>query len=349
MTAMFEPYQLPHLRLKNRIVRSATHDYVENPDGTVSEAQFAIYSTLAENQIGLIFTGHMYIHPSGQAGPLQNGICEQRFLPALRELTNRVHARGGVIAAQINHAGAKAISPDRRGPSPLTLLGGCPAREMTFEEITEVRDQFIEAAALAKEAGFDGVQVHTAHHYLLSQFLTPSMNLRTDRYGGSPENRFRLCAEIIAGIKERCGADYPVFVKLNSNVPTGDAAYEEELLSGLLRFRELGVEAAELSGYDVTARRNERAYYLDRAVRLRKASGLPIILVGGIRSTVDLERLDRSGIALAAMSRPLICEPDLIPKMLAGQVTSHCLSCNQCFTLPQREGIRCVLHQKRPE
>ena len=349
MHPVFTPVTLRTMTVKNRIVRSATHDYVETPDGTVSEAQFAIYSTLAENQIGLIFTGHMYIHPSGQAGPLQNGICEQRFLPALRELTNRVHARGGVIAAQINHAGAKAISPDRRGPSPLTLLEGCPAREMTFEEITEVRDQFIEAAALAKEAGFDGVQVHAAHHYLLSQFLTPSMNLRTDRYGGSPENRFRLCAEIIAGIKERCGADYPVFVKLNSNVPTGDAAYEEELLSGLLRFRELGVEAAELSGYDVTARRNERAYYLDRAVRLRKASGLPIILVGGIRSTVDLERLDRSGIDLAAMSRPLICEPDLIPKMLAGQVTSHCLSCNQCFTLPQREGIRCVLHQKRPE
>ena len=349
MTAMFEPYEFAHLRLRNRIVRSATHDYVEDADGGVSKAQLQIYSTLAKNKVGLIFTGQMYVHLSGQAGSPQNSICDPALLPRLQELTRIVHENGSCIAAQLSHAGAKASSPDRKAPSTITLIEGKPAREMTFEEIAETREQFVKAAVLAQKAGFDGVQVHAAHHYLLSQFMTPSMNLRTDRYGGSGENRFRLCAEIIRGIKERCGEDFPVFIKLNSNIPVGDGNYEEELLADLILCRELGVEAAELSGYDFMSRRNERTYYLERAARLRKESGLPIILVGGIRSTLDLERVGKAGIDLAAMARPLICEPDLAARMEEGPVTARCLSCNQCFTLPTREGIRCILHHKTQE
>ena len=349
MTTMFEPFELPHLRLRNRIVRSATHDYVEDADGGISKAQLRLYSALAKNNVGLIVTGQMYVHPSGQAGNPQNSICNPALLPRLQELTRIVHENGSCIVAQLSHAGAKAQNADRLAPSSITLLDGKPAREMTFEEIGEVREQFVKAAALAQEAGFDGVQIHAAHHYLLSQFLTPSMNLRTDRYGGSGENRFRLCAEIIRGIKERCGEDFPVFIKLNTNVPIGDSCYEEELLADLLLCRELGVEAAELSGYDFMSRRNERTYYLERAARLRRKAGLPVILVGGIRSTLDLERVRKAGIDLAAMARPLICEPDLVVKMAEGQVTSRCLSCNQCFTLPAREGIRCILHRSTHE
>lgn len=342
---VFDPIEVGGMELRNRIVRSATRDGVENEDGTVSDRQIRIFEELAENETGLIITGHLYVSPEGRASRSQNGICGDEFIPGLRRLTRAVHEREGCVVAQISHAGAKAIVPEPAAPGELELIPGKKARMLTEEEIGKICLDFADAASRAKQAGFDGVQIHMAHHYLLSQFLTPEMNTRTDDYGGSAENRFRICRRVIEEVRRECGHDYPVLVKLNSNVPQGDETYEAELIGLVRELEKLGVCAVELSGYDFSARRpDERNYYLDRAARVQQITGIPVILVGGIRSLSDIARVLDSGVRLVSFSRPFICQGDLVSRLRAGE-KPRCTGCNQCFTLPQSRGIRCVFHQ----
>lgn len=340
----FEPMRLGALELKNHFVRSATRDGVENEDGTVSERQLKIMRTFAKNDVGLIITGHFYIHPGGQASPSQNGAFDDRFLPGMRQMTETVHEQEGCIVAQLSHAGGHADNDEPVAPSALEYAKNRSARELTHAEMDELCECFATAAARARLAGFDGVQLHMAHDYLLSEFLTPSLNVRGDEYGGSAENRFRFCAEIIEAVRRRCGSDYPVFVKINSHVKENDEQYEADLLYYLQQMQELGVTAAELSGFDFAKKDpKERCYYLERAARLQEQLKMPLMLVGGIRTLQDIAKVMEAGIPLVSISRPLICQGDLIPRLLSGQ-QAQCINCNQCFRLPRTQGKRCVFH-----
>ena len=344
MMKAFEKIKLKHLELRNHFVRSATHDYIQGEDGLMSEDQLKIYEELAKNEVGMIISGHLYVSPEGRASNDQNSIAHDEVIPQLRKVVTAVHQYEGIFIAQLAHAGAKARVEVPVGPSPLKLRDDVTCHELTQEEIHQIRDAFIKAAIRAKLAGFDGVQVHMAHGYLLSEFTTPEHNLRSDEYGGTVKNRFRLAHEIITGIKKACGEDYPVFVKINSNVPTEDEAYEQDLHDILEQCQLLNVEAVELSGCDFYGKkRQDHLYYLERAKKMRQLVNLPLILVGGIRNLDDVNHVLDSGIELVSMSRPFICEPDLIQKFKAEQ-SSKCVSCNSCFGLFYRKGKRCAFH-----
>ena len=343
MNPVFEPFALPHMELKNRIARSATHDHFENPDDTLSKKQLYILKELAENDVGLIFTGHMYVSPEGEAMRPQISLCKDSCIPQLEKAVQEVHRYGSKLVAQISHAGPKATVPIPLAPSRMMLAGSSQARQMNREEIERVKKDFISAAVRVKAAGFDGVQVHMAHHYLLSCFITPGFNRRKDEYGGNAENRFRLPYEILTGIHEACGPDFPVFVKINSNVPDNDAAYGEDLLYMMREFRRLDVEAVEISGYDFRDLPDHRNYYLERAAQMRKEVDIPVILVGGIRSLQDIDEVLSAGIDIVSLCRPFISQPDLVSRMREGWLEeSRCIGCNQCSILPQTKGLRCV-------
>lgn len=350
MCEIMKRMQLQHINLKNRAARSAVHSFLGNADGTISEAEYRMYEQLAQNEIGLIITGHASVSPDGMANEEQAAIYGDAFIAQFARLKERVKPYGAKLVVQINHAGPRAIhSDDLAGVMARELKKGHHCRMLTMEEIAEIEEAFISAAARLQRAGVDGVQVHAAHSYLLSQFLDETFNQRSDAYGGCAKNRFRIVRKIIEGIKARCGDTFPVFVKLNNDTATNDAQYEADLLYMLQEFARMGVEAAELSGYDFLSQpRTARNYYLARAKRLKEATRLPLMLVGGVRSLRDMEEVLEAGIDIVSLGRPLISEPDLLPKLLNGQEKARCVSCNRCFAMPKLQpGVRCVLNRKK--
>ena len=312
MSGVFSPFSLGPLALKNRIARSATQDNLGGSQGQITPAEALLYQELAKNQVALLFSAHAYVMPEGKASPTQNGLEDERNLPILEQIAGQVHEQGAKMVMQLSHAGEKSVSSRPLGPDGMSL-----------QDLRQVRDAFVQAAMRAKRAGMDGVQIHCAHGYLLSQFLSPLQNHRQDAYGGCPENRFRLALEIIQGIQDACGG-LPILIKINSNLPD-----------------------AQVSGCDFRSfPRQAPPYYLARAARLRKACGLPLLLVGGIRSDAHIRQVLEAGLDMVSLCRPLICQPDLVLRLQQGPYTSPCLSCNQCFAAIGTEGRTCVLHTK---
>lgn len=350
MNKVFEPVQLGTMTVKNHIARSATNDYGGNEDGTVSAFQMEIYEQLAKNEVGLIITGHVCVCPDGRNDARQNGMYDDRFIEGQRALTDMVHGYGAKIVQQISHSGAKCpvavIGGTPAAPSAVEVMPGVMPRALTVEEIVRIEDDFAAAAVRAKAAGYDGVQIHCAHGYLFSQFIEPAHNKRTDAYGGSAENRFRIVAETIAKVRAAVGPKYPVLIKIHTNAAEGDDVFEGELTEMLRTAQEMGADAAELSGFDFAKKRDgadARLFYLARAARVSKASGLPCLLVGGARTLDDMQQVLDAGLCMVSMSRPFVCQPDIIPILKAGGA-SKCIGCFGCFKIYQTAGKRCVLH-----
>lgn len=350
MRMPFQPYTLAGVPLRNHFVRSATVGPFAR-DGLIQPAGIERYRVLAEQEVGLIITEMTYIAPEGQASLTQPGICSQEQIEHHAQLTSAVHSAGGKIFIQLNHGGAASLGelpPSPSGvPSPYTNK---PARIMTAEEIDKVVDQFVQAAIHAKDAGYDGIQIHCAHGYLLSQFISPFFNHREDVYGGSVENRFRFPGKVIAEVKAAVGNDYPVCLKINSNAEIADDIYEDDLMWIGLKCAQLGVCAIEVSGHDFTpqGRAGRHTYYLERAQKLHQQCGLPIMLVGGIRTMEDINRVLDGGIDLVSMSRPFLCQPDLVQQLKEGK-DSKCVSCSKCFAMLRKfrdEGRLCI--QREP-
>ena len=340
MTKLFEPIQLKHLTCPNRIVRSATNDRMGQFDGTLTEDEIDQYRTLAENEVGLIISGHMFVSANGVASKWQNGINEDRFLPMLTKTADAIRPYAAKMIIQINHAGLKAIPPYGGKGEPVSTHNLCAA------EIAALENDYIDAAYRARQAGFDGVQVHCAHGYLLSQFVSPVSNHRSDQYGGNADNRFRMPAEIIAGIKARCGEDFPIFVKITSNVEQNDEDYAADLCRYCEICKELGVEAVELSRCDFkNFKGGVNPLFLERTVRIRKQVDISLIFVGGLRSFPEMQQVLDRGIEMVSICRPFLSEPDLITKLKAGK-KARCIACNKCYYIYNTNGKRCVFHEK---
>lgn len=350
MSSAFEPYTLAGVSLRNHFVRSATVGPYST-DGVMSSAGICHYKKLAQNKVGLIITEMAYVSPDGQASRTQFSISRDKDLAQHESLVQAVHEEGGRVFLQINHAGAASLCDLPVSPSgvesPYTKK---PCRAMTEEEMEKTTQDFAQAALRGKRAGYDGIQIHCAHGYLLSQFISPLFNQRTDAYGGTAENRFRFPAKVIAAVKAAVGADYPVCVKINSNAEIDDEHYEEALMWMGQECARLGICAIEVSGHDFTpqGRSGKHNYYLERAVRLRQSCSLPVILVGGIRTQADITQVLEAGLDLISMSRPYICQPDLIPMLEAG-ADSQCVSCSKCFLMLRKfedEGRICIRHSQ---
>lgn len=367
MSKLFEATEINGMHLSNRFVRSATWEGMAGDDGSVTPALVDLMSQLAKGRVGLIISSHVYIKPEGQALPKQVGLYKEELIDGFRQMTRAVHDQGGRIVIQLAHAGYFA-NPELTGQSPLapSFVEGfskTPCKEMTGKDIRELIEAFGLAARRAKEAGFDGVQIHAAHGYLLSQFLSPLFNKRTDEYGGALGNRGRVIREVLQKVRSGVGNNFPVLIKMNSeDYLEGGLGLEDSLKIGTLLQKD-GLDAIELSGGTLKSgplnpsragisSEEKEAYFLEAANAFKKELTIPLILVGGIRSLPVAERLIDQGIAdYISMSRPFIREPGLIARWKSGDVRrASCLSDNLCFG-PARagEGIYCVVEKKEKE
>jgi 2,4-dienoyl-CoA reductase-like NADH-dependent reductase (Old Yellow Enzyme family) len=366
---VFEPEEINGMKLANRFVRSATWEGMATEKHFYSPELIQLLVRLAKGGVGLIITSSTNICPEGQAGIRQAGIWSDSFIPALKEMTDLVHESGSKIAMQINHAGPRAdfsITKEAPiGPMFQEKEDGTFCREMTRLDIRRVAEAFGAAAGRAKKAGFDGVQVHAAHGYLLSAFLSPYFNKRRDEYGGTMENRARFLLEVLQAIFAAVGDDFPVIVKMNADdfLPGGFSAQEMVQTAALLEGA--GVDAIELSGGTAFSGKclpsrlgkllpEEEGYYKQEAQKYKERIGIPLLLVGGFRSLEICEQFVQEGIGdLIALCRPLIREPKLIARWKAGDTRpSTCISDNLCYR-PVREGkgLYCLTErrEKKPE
>lgn len=363
---IFDTIAIGGLRLRNRLVRSATYDGMAQRDGKVSEAQLALYSALALGGAGLIVTGLTSVHPSGQISGFQNTVHDDGCIPGLRRLVDTVHRQGARIALQLAHAGREAhiYQAYRRAEAVApSIINGDPYceasyRAMTGDEIEAVARAFGDGARRAREAGFDAVQIHGAHAYLVSQFLSPFTNRRTDRWGGNFENRNRFLHDLYQAVRTSVGQHYPVMIKLGV----------EDGFSGGLEFQDgcriaeqcaqWGFDALEISQglrgkrYAQTEfrtaidRPGRDAYFHNWCREVKARVDIPVIMVGGLRRPALMKAVIRDAEAdLVSLCRPLIREPDLIRRWQQERdYEPTCISCNRCFeALLKGRPLRCAV------
>jgi 2,4-dienoyl-CoA reductase-like NADH-dependent reductase (Old Yellow Enzyme family) len=322
---------------------------------------------LAEGGVGLIITGHAYVTKRGQATPWQLGIYDDKLIPGLRKMTDAVHQKDGRIVVQLAHSGIlanpKLTNDAPLGPSAIEGLNGVVAQEMTSADIQATIEAFGKAAERALKAGFDGVELHAAHSYLLSQFLSPAFNHRTDAYGGSIEKRARMLVEVVQGIRQRVGQDYPFLIKMNGrDFLQGGLELEDALQAGAI-LKQAGIDAIEVSGGTFASgdlmpsrkgiiKERDEAYFKAEALAFKQRFDLPIILVGGIRSFKVAEGLVNDHVAdYISMCRPFIREPALIKRWQSGDLgKATCVSDSKCFRPALAgKGVYCVVEKRAQE
>lgn len=364
MSNLFQPFSVGPVKLRNRFVRSATQDFLGHPDGSITPAEVDLYRALAAGGTGLVISAHSYVqHPLGRASVNQNAIYDDRFVAGYRALADAVHAEGSALVVQISHAG-RQIPPDwPAGQDPVAPSAvtdgstGVTPREVTEAEIWCLVDAFAAAVARVKAAGCDGAQIHIAHGYLLSQFISPYTNRRSDAWGGSLENRARILGEILRRARRAAGEDFPILTKLNSTDGfTGEGYLALDDVVAIARaLEQWGVAAIEVSGgvreskgamsAPGIVKPEQEAYFAAAAKAVKAAVAVPVILVGGLRSLAVMEKAVADGAAdLVALCRPLVKEPDLVNRFRDGQTKAACISCNSCFN---PAGLRCWLPDQR--
>ena len=337
MKKIFEEIDLKSMKLKNRLVRSATWEGIANPDGSITEESYEIYDELAKGGVGTIITGFtsVALHDYYFGGMMR--LSDDALIPQYKKLTDIIHAQDVPVITQLAlGAYYRPVSGDRfRQVEP---------DDMTVDEIHLVRDQFIDAAIRAEKAGFDGVQIHVAHFFFLSRFVSPAVNHRMDEYGGSPENRVRLVAEIIKGIREKA-PELHLTAKINSSDFTYGGLDGDVSLAQCRLLCEAGLDTIEVSGNGTSVsgirpHKNE-GYFVPFAAKLAEEVSIPVIVVGGMRSLDVMEEvLNKTKIELISLSRPLLRESDLPNKMKDGTCnTSKCVSCNACYSSPSHKCI----------
>ena len=367
MPSLFTPTRIKTLALPNRFIRSATWEGMAAENGDCSPDLITLMEDLAGSGVALIISGHTYVSPAGQATPQQLGVDHDGRIEGLSQMTAAVHRQGGRIILQLAHGGLKADAKLNNnmpmGPSIVKSLLGFPHREMTVEDIRQTVDAFGQAARRAQAAGFDGVQIHAAHGYLLSQFLSPAFNRRGDDYGGDIHNRVRFLLEVVKSIRETVGPQFPIFVKINSEDFLQNGLTLEDCMQIGAMLDNAGVEGIEVSGgtfssgkyvpfrKEITFERDQA--YFRRATKILKSNiQAPVILIGGIRSYLLAERLVDEGYAdYISLSRPLIREPRLVARWKSGDLRkATCVSCNGCLGAARSgQGIYCILDRKTLE
>ena len=331
---IFTPFENGDLKLKNRIVRSATAEGMAE-NGFVTDELIELYKRLADGGAGMIITGFMYVRDDGRAMPKMTGISRDEFVEGLKKLVSDVKSvdRDVFFVAQIAHAGRQTTVCPPVAPSAVfdPSINVMP-RELSKEEIEKIIEDFKNAVIRAEKAGFDAVQLHCAHGYLLSEFLSPHTNRRNDEYGDG----VRVVLEIIERAREK--SRIPILIKMNACDFVPGGLELEDSIEIAKRLSE-HLSAIEVSGgmyesfyhmrYNVVSQKVHRsgeAYFAKYAIAIKRAVERPVIAVGGIRSIDVAEKLLES-VDLVAMSRPLIRDPYL-PRHWT---KSDCISCNRCL------------------
>jgi len=360
---LFRETEIKGVSFANRFVYSATWDGLADEDGFCNSKNLEMLVQRARGGVGMLITGMAFVTQTGKAAPWQLAAYDDRFVPGLTDMTKAIHDARGKVFLQLAHAGCYAPTAlngtEPAGPSANGSERFPLCREMTMMEIEQVIAAFGKAAARGKKAGFDGVQLHAAHGYLLCQFLSPFFNQRTDLYGGSLENRARLLLQVVQSVRNEVGEDYPVLVKINSEDFVENGLTADESLDVCAMLEEAGVDAIEMSGGTVyasgkyssmrpgVAKSPEReSYYKEVAARYKQRIGIPLLLVGGIRSMQAAGSIVGDGTAdYISMCRPIIREPDLIDRWKGRDTKpATCISCNKCIgSALKGHGAKCAL------
>lgn len=344
------------ISLKNRVIRSATLEAALNRSGNFSEELCRIYGDLSKGGVAAIITGMMGVDENSRLFPKMADTQAENFIPELKKVCDLVHADKCACIVQISHCGLQANvlgSTDRPlAPSEMEVRPGVRTKAMTKEDIAAVVKAFAKTAARCREAGADGVQIHGAHGYLLSQFLTPVFNQRSDEYGGDIAGRGRIVLEVYDAVRKEVGPDFGVWIKINSTDGPDLSITPEEFTSICSELDKRGIDAIEVSGglginkkstpSLVIKEEKDEGSFADAALALSNTIQTPVISVGGYRTLSRLEEwLNKGNIAALAMSRPLISEPDLVRRWQNGDLKkARCISCNKCFMPKGRFGCQ---------
>ncbi len=378
MDILFTPKKIGNLEIKNRFVNSATCESMAAETGDVTDDIIKKYEQLAKGEVGLIITGHMYVHSSGRAFKHQLGIHNDEMIPGLQKLTDAVHKEGGRIAFQISHAGrySKMGLINTQPMSPSSSKGDLSnylkkPRQMDESDIEEIIRAYCDSAERVVKAGADGIQLHGAHSYLISQFLSPYFNDRKDKWGGTAEKRFRFLKEIVIRIKDVLPMGMPLLVKINGN----DFISRNDIKPHLTKkyagwLADIAIDAIEIScgsvGHNMMSCRGgapienmfqdmaawkrcflkmpklymEKKHAFKEGYNLKAAKvvkpaikDIPLLTVGGLRSVAHMRKIIENGYAdFISMSRPFIRQPNLVQQIKRGNIkTASCTSCNRCL------------------
>lgn len=361
---LFSPARFGGLEVPNRVVFAATSSELGDADGFLGDAGIEYYVERARGGVGLIVVEATYVEKEGVRLVKNVMVHDDRYIPQLRKLTDAVHREGARIALQLAHGGREAVQkvsgsvPLAPSAIPSQFIGfdrGVVPKQLTIPEIERIVQRFVDAAVRAKKAGFDAVELHGAHGYLISQFFSPSANHRTDRYGGDVAGRARFCVEIVQGIRRTLG-DYPVIVRMNGSdySPGGleldDACRIAELLE------EAGADALSVSGGVHSSRPYriipgmavERNCFSAETAAIRRTVSIPIMCVGRIKTPEMAEEILARGDAdFICLSRALLADPAFAAKAREGvpEQIAPCIACNECLANTYyQEGIACTVN-----
>ena len=375
MSILFEPKTIGKLLVKNRLVRAPTVEKMATDDGDCTPKLVDLYTRLAEGGIGMIITGGSYTQRNGKGLPKKIGLHRDEVIDGYKKLTDRMHQYGVKVVAQLSHCGRQGTVELVGGipvaPSAVPNLLGVTPIAMDRKQIGEAVDNFVRAAERARQAGFDGVQIHAAHGYLIHEFLSPRTNRREDDWGGTFEKRMRFLIEIYQGIRKHLGKDYPILLRMNANDYLEDGLGLEDAARIAEYMSSLSIDAIEISAgtwethfymsrgdipqnYWLYTRASgeekerireklnhiarqvsfKEAYLLEYAGKIKKRISCPLILVGGMRTVGVMESILLEGSAdFISMCRPLIREPEFPNLIRRGLAEkSTCLNCNLCLT-----------------
>ncbi|WP_327117076.1 NADH:flavin oxidoreductase [Nocardia sp. NBC_01730] len=391
MNEVFAPATLGPITLRNRVIKAATFEG-RTPDALVTDELIEFHRETAAGGVGMTTVAYCAVSPGGRTDRHQIWMRPEA-VPGLRRLTDAVHAEGAAASAQIGHAGPVANAASNRAPAvaPSRMFSPLGMRLTTVPDVTEIREIITvhaNAARLAIEAGFDAVEIHFGHNYLVSSFLSPRLNRRKDQYGGSIANRARLAREIACAVREAVGDRLAVTAKLNmeDGVPGGltvpeslqvaasleaDGALDaleltagSSLLNPMLLFHGDAPRREFAKVLPVPARWGFRlvgraflkeypyreAYLLERARHFRRELSMPLVLLGGITELDTMRLAMAEGFDFVAMGRALLREPNLLRRIQSDAATrSACVHCNECMpTIYTR--TRCVFRlDQRPD
>ena len=336
---LFTPITLPNgTTIKNRFFKSAMSEGMGTKNFQPKKNIATLYKRWAEGGTGLIITGNIMIDPKGTAEPGNIVFDKNSNMEILKDWAKQGQQHGAKVMVQINHPGKqvpKTIAKETVAPSAVPLGNGLnklfsTPRALTTSEVEELVQKFITSAKVAKEAGFSGVQIHAAHGYLVSQFLSPHDNRRTDKYGGSLENRMRFLKEIYLGMREELGKDFPIGIKINSTDFKEDGLTEEDSLETIVELANLGLDFVEISGgtYErpammgATSTSSNKVFFAEYSKKLKQKVDIPVIVTGGIRSINAMNTLLNDNTTdFIGIARPLTIDPNIPNKIKQGTYT----------------------------
>ena len=336
---LFTPITLPNgTTIKNRFFKSAMSEGMGTRDFQPKKNIATLYKRWAEGGTGLIITGNIMVDPKGTAEPGNIVFDKNSNIEILKDWAKQGQQHGAKVMVQLNHPGKQApktVSKQTVAPSAVPLGNGLnklfsTPRALTTSEVEELVQKFVTSAKVAKEAGFSGVQIHAAHGYLISQFLSPHDNRRTDKYGGSLENRMRFLKEIYLGMREELGKDFTIGIKINSTDFKEDGLTEEDSLKTIIELANLGLDFVEISGgtYErpammgATSKSTNQVFFAEYSKKLKQKIEIPVVVTGGIRSINAMNTLLNDNTTdFIGIARPLTIDPNIPNKIKQGTYT----------------------------